>query len=209
MIKAIIFDIDGVLVDSFEANHQFIKDITKSLKLKQINKLQYKKHFALSFRELIKLTNNISNTKQVDKMVEAAVKRITYPNHLLKAYADCQKTLKLLGKKYKLGLVTGRQFSGLQLYFKQANNQNLFKTAVTLNDVKNHKPHPESLLLAAKRLKVKPEQAVYVGDAESDMLAAKAAGMKSIIFNNKSIKGADASISHFKELIPVINKIEN
>jgi hypothetical protein len=39
------------------------------------------------------------------------------------------------------------------------------------------------------------------------MLAAKAAGMKSIIFNKKPVKGASANISHFKQLIPTINKL--
>ena len=56
-----------------------------------------------------------------------------------------------------------------------------FRTAVAYEDTTRHKPHPEPLLLAANRLKIKPSGTVYIGDAASDMEAAKAAGMKFIL----------------------------
>lgn len=206
MIKAIIFDIDGVLVDSFEANHQFLKNVTKLLKLKFASKKSYRVNFALPFRELLKKENNIADHSKLDTLIEKARKKVRYPFHLIKIFDECQNTLNKLNKKYKLALVTGRTLSGLKVYYKHSKNKKLFKTAVTLTDVKKHKPHPESLLLAAKKLKIKPNEAIYVGDAKSDMLAAKAAGMISIIFNKKPVKGADANISHFRQLIPTIKK---
>ena len=207
MIKAVIFDIDGVLVDSFEANHQFLKNVTKLLKLKFASKKSYKVNFALPFRELLKKENDIVDHSKLDKLIEKARKKVKYPFHLIKTFDECEETLNKLNKKYKLALVTGRTLSGLKVYYQHSKNRKLFKAAVTLTDVKNHKPHPESLLQAAKKLKIKPSEAIYIGDAKSDMLAAKAAGMKSIIFNKKPVKGASANISHFKQIIPTINKL--
>lgn len=43
------------------------------------------------------------------------------------------------------------------------------------------KPHPEPLLLAARQCRVKPEQCIYVGDAERDIIAGREAGMKTLI----------------------------
>jgi N-acetyl-D-muramate 6-phosphate phosphatase len=45
------------------------------------------------------------------------------------------------------------------------------------------KPHPEPLLEAARRLKVAPEQCLYVGDDERDVIAGQAAGMKTVAAN--------------------------
>ena len=78
-----------------------------------------------------------------------------------------------------------------------------------LEDVKNHKPHPEPLLLTCRKLNIKPFQAVYIGDAPSDVRAAHTAGMRVIAYGKKPIKQADLSISHFKQLIPAIKKLES
>ncbi|MBI5530937.1 MAG: HAD-IA family hydrolase [Candidatus Doudnabacteria bacterium] len=207
MIKAVIFDIDGVLMDSFEANYEFMTDIASRLNLKFISKREYKLNFAKPFREILKSANSLSDVGEVEKLIEKIRKKVSYPFRLVKTYDQCEESLNSLNKKYKLALVTSRPVSGLKVYYKHAKNEKLFKTAITLNDVKNHKPHPESLLLAAKKLKIKPEEAIYVGDAKSDMLAAKAAGMKSIIFNKIPVRGATANIKHFKQLVPTINKI--
>jgi phosphoglycolate phosphatase len=43
------------------------------------------------------------------------------------------------------------------------------------------KPHPRPLLYAAERLGVEPHECVYVGDAERDVLAARAAGMRAVV----------------------------
>ena len=54
---------------------------------------------------------------------------------------------------------------------------NYFDTIVTQELTKNHKPEPEPLLLACKKLEIKPAEAVYVGDRLIDFETAKNAGM--------------------------------
>ena len=78
---------------------------------------------------------------------------------------------------------------------------------VAYEDTENHKPHPEPLLLAAKSLNVSPEECVYIGDVENDLIAGRAAGMKVIIYAKEAILGADAQTASFKELPQLIQKL--
>ena len=82
-----------------------------------------------------------------------------------------------------------------------------FKADVAYEDTKKHKPFPEPLILAAKKLKVKPEETVYIGDSESDMKAAKAAGMKFVFYSRKRLKGADVQVKSFNEIPDVVAKL--
>ena len=82
-----------------------------------------------------------------------------------------------------------------------------FKVDVSYEDTINHKPDPEPLLLAAQKLGVLPEDCVYVGDVENDVVAAKAAGMKSILYSNDKLYNADANFSSFSKLPELIKSI--
>jgi phosphoglycolate phosphatase len=89
-----------------------------------------------------------------------------------------------------------------------------FHVVVTREDTKNHKPDAEPLLLACKKLKIKPEEAVYVGDSVIDYKTAKNAGMKFIGFlSNGSTKkefkqaGVKITIKSLDELPRIIGKL--
>ncbi|MEO5953681.1 MAG: HAD-IIIA family hydrolase [Chloroflexia bacterium] len=77
-----------------------------------------------------------------------------------------------------LGVVTAKKLvtamRGLDLFDLAP----FFNTIVTLEDSSKHKPSPEPLLVAAQRLDIAPEQAIYVGDARVDIEAGNAAGMR-------------------------------
>lgn len=210
MIKAIIFDIDGVLLDSYDATYIYYKQLGKLLNLKAPSKADFHKRFYYQpTREMFRILNNIKNTTELNHKLEKARGKITSHLQFEKLIDGSSETLQALQKKYKLGLATSRSKTGLDRYLKFSKSKKFFKAIVGLEHVKNHKPHPEPLLLAAKKLKVKPSEAVYVGDAPTDLLAARAAGMKSIIYGRKKISGADARIFHLNQLIPAIKRLEN
>jgi phosphoglycolate phosphatase len=207
MLKAVIFDIDGVLLDSFEANLQHARDMAELAGLKAPTEKQYRKMFHLPFRHVFANINRIKTLYQVEQALVKARIEIDYPVHLLKYYDGCNRTLAQLSKKYKLGVVSSRTRRGIKTYLEYSKNKKLFKATISVEDVTNHKPHPEPLLLAAKKLRVKPFEAAYVGDARSDVQAANAAGMLAIAYNQKPIPGATATIRHFKELIPLLRTL--
>jgi pyrophosphatase PpaX len=77
----------------------------------------------------------------------------------------------------RLGVVTAKRRSTVELAFARVPVAHLFETVVGGDETEKHKPDPEPLLLAAERMGVEPTTAAYVGDSPFDIRAAKAAGM--------------------------------
>jgi pyrophosphatase PpaX len=80
----------------------------------------------------------------------------------------------------RLGIVTAKRRSTVDLAFARVPIAHLFETVVGGDETQKHKPDPEPLLEAARRLRVSPQDCAYVGDSPFDIRAAKAAHMYSI-----------------------------
>lgn len=80
----------------------------------------------------------------------------------------------------RLGVVTAKRRSTVELAFEHVPLGHMFETIVGGDETERHKPDPQPLLLAAERLGARPEETAYVGDSPFDIRAAKAAGMGSI-----------------------------
>lgn len=208
MIKAVIFDVDGVLVDSFEANFKFFTDLMNKFDHNFMEKEEFPKFFHVPMKELIRKTVRIENEEEIEKIWKSGKDReVPYPHELLDTPKHLKETIKNLSKDYKLGIVTSRIGQNVFDMPQISDLEEWFQVIIGYNDTKNHKPHPEPLLLAAQKLGVLPAECVYVGDVESDIIAAKAAGMKSVIYSKDKVPGADRNTSTFEELPVIIKSI--
>jgi pyrophosphatase PpaX len=88
--------------------------------------------------------------------------------------------LRLHDQGHRLGVVTAKRRSTVELAFARVPIAHLFETVVGGDETQKHKPDPEPLLLAAKRMNANPDETAYVGDSPFDIRAAKAAGMHAI-----------------------------
>jgi phosphoglycolate phosphatase-like HAD superfamily hydrolase len=79
-----------------------------------------------------------------------------------------------------------------------------FDMVVTALDVKNPKPHPESVEMILQRLNLKKEETVFVGDSEVDQQAAKSSGVKFIAYKNRAIV-SDACIGDHLALLNLLS----
>ena len=77
----------------------------------------------------------------------------------------------------RLGVVTAKRRSTVELAFAQVPLGHLFETIVGGDETERHKPDPEPLLVGAERLGADPSATAYVGDSPFDIRAARAAGM--------------------------------
>ena len=205
MIKAVLFDVDGVLLDSFDSNLDFIRNFLIAAGYRPPTRKEYKPLFYVPLRDVIVKLTGLKNKKEVDGLLNFAKSNNFRVRDPLMT-KDAINVVKSLGKHYKLGIVTGR----VRVYLFDTPMDSLepyFEMSVAYEDTKNHKPHPEPLLLAAKKLKTKPSNIVYIGDGKFDMLAAKAAGMKFIFYSKKSIKGEDTRVKSFREIPHAIEKL--
>lgn len=94
-------------------------------------------------------------------------------------YPGVEKTLhELRSKQLKLGLVTNNSRSGTELTLKRFNLGSVFDAVVTRDDCDEMKPSPSPLLKVLSDLRLRADDAIFVGDGVIDILAAKAAGIR-------------------------------
>ena len=99
----------------------------------------------------------------------------------LEACAGIEDVLvRLRAEGRRLGVVTAKRRSTVELAWASVPLSHLFETIVGGDETERHKPDPEPLLLAAERMGADPAETAYVGDSPFDVLAAKAAGMYAI-----------------------------
>lgn len=202
MIKAVLFDIDGVLLDSLVANHKFYENLFTRAGYTPPTREEYAASmFFSTMIDVIRQVTQSDSAEEIERVRVMGLDRKTlYPLDLVKMPDDAAPTIELLAEKYALGLVTSRIKQHIFAIPQMARLQHFFPVVVAFEDVAKHKPDPEPLLLAASQLDILPESIVYIGDAETDFKAAKAAGMKIIMYNNTQLQGADGYISSFSEL---------
>jgi len=172
--EALLFDLDGVLVDSIDAwwyslNEAFEKYNEKPISLEEFKKI-YWGHDLFYNIEKNNLSFEIGN--ECNKL---------YYKHLdkVKMFPEVDSVLNSL-KNYKKCLVTNTPRDSTSKILEKLKIDKYFTKVFTSNDVKIAKPNPEIIFLACDFLQIKPEEAVLIGDTESDILAGRNANCKII-----------------------------
>lgn len=208
--KAIIFDLDGTLIDSMPYHVAAFKDLLLEHKIK-IKKGELEKLIGQPTTKIFEILKKRHKFKEkiVDLREERRYHFFKFLGTQNIAFPGVMNTLKKLKKKYKIAVATGSS----RITFTHSTTsdfQEFFKEVITVDDVKRGKPHPDQLLLAAKRLKVKPEECLMVGDSIFDHVAAKNAGMDSIgvlTGNNKRKELLDSGAKYVFESVNELNKV--
>ena len=208
MIKAVIFDIDGVLLDSWEANIKFYQLLLKTSGYTAPSRKQIEGIFHLPMMDAIRVLANESSEEKVRKVWEMGRgRKVRYPIELLKIPEHAGDVVDGLSKIYRLAIVTSRVRSGVEDFFRVSGLKKYFEVVVSYEDYTHAKPDPEPLLMAVERLGVKAEEAVYIGDTATDIEAASAAGMKIILYAQAFLEGADFCVSSFREISGAVGKL--
>lgn len=209
MIKAILFDVDGCLIDSFESNLDFFQKVMKHFGFSGPTREEYKGMFHLPTTEVVKKVTKLQDAQKIQEISEFALSE-SFPYESLQPQMTkgAKEVLLELSKQYKLGIVTSRTRRWAFESHDLEKLKDLFSVVITFEDTKNHKPNPEPLLEAAKRLKVEPRECVYVGDAQTDRKAGKAAGMHAILYAKENYEQAKLDTESFEEIPKLLQKYE-
>ncbi len=184
-IRAVIFDLDGTLIDSIhwhaQSFHELSKVFGKPISMKKIMPLMRLPTEAIYRRLRIKKLFNIEIEKFLGLRRTKYYSIIHGKNLVFKDVFPALK--KLMGCRLAIATNSSRQTllasTPYGLFEK-------FGATVTYSDVLRAKPDPEMLFLAAKKLRVKPHECVVAGDSIMDVLAAKGAGMVPIAVFRKT-----------------------
>lgn len=207
-IEAVIFDVDGVLVESKEANIFMFQAVLAKAGYPTPTRKEILDCFHLPLRQSLERLTGSSDPEEIQRIWDSAHDPSVRPPHLYQFPDEIDDVLRRLNKSYRLGIVTSRSRGGMESVFMAHPIQHFFDVVVVFEDYNNPKPHPEPLLLAAKQLRVHPEAIAYVGDSTSDVEAAKAAGMKSIHLSPSKHQDADAGINSVVEIIEVLHELD-
>ena len=177
-VKPIIFDWDGVLNDSARALFKAYLVVLKKLGLPEITFSQFRKLWNSNYRDFeMRIGITQEKRKLSDKIWFEAYNRLKKE---VKLFPQAKEFLLKLKKNHKLGLVTVGSKKRVNGEIKRYGLRGIFSAVITADDVEKLKPDPEALILCAKKLRVDPEDCVYVGDSRGDIIAAKKAGMVSL-----------------------------
>ena len=177
MIKAILFDLDGTLFDSSEANIRSYSQAFREVGL-GFSAAEYRQAFGLRFPEM--MTKLAPDSTDEQRQEVRQLKSSYYKENLdhIKPNLGLISLLKSLRSNYKTALVTtasGPNVESLLDHFLPS--EDLFNVLIVGEDVSRSKPDPSCYLLAAKKLGVSADECLVFEDSEIGLAAAKAAGM--------------------------------
>lgn len=209
-IKAVMFDVDGVLVDSFEANVEYFKNIFETAGYVAPTKEEYRHMFHISLDDLIRLVAKNPDEMEFQR-IKSCAKKIKYPIEKMKLTEGSAETIKKLSEKYRLAIVTGRHEEGAEDYLKHSGLEEYFETMVHYGHYDNPKPHPEPLLVALERLGISPGEAIYVGDQKTDLESANAAGIPFILYSefDYGLENVKMKAEKFVDIFDMVEKIKS
>lgn len=175
-LRAVIFDCDGVLFDSLPANEAYYNAILAKLGLPPMDPAQLAlahRGSTLQFFEHV-LGNDAEKIEQARQVALSIDYEPFY--QLMRPAPGLHEILASLRPRYRLGMATNRGYTAREVVRRFGLEEYLTATVGT-RDVERPKPHPDMLLRCAEWLGVRPQEAVYIGDAKTDAEAAQAAEM--------------------------------
>jgi len=200
-IEAVLFDLDGVLINSFESWYQAFNDMLRAYRKEEMSREEFTdKCWGPD------LKHNLAELNLDEEAGKYCITEQLKLTALIKLFPGVKEVLNRIREEYKLkiGLVTNTPKKNVHRILEHFHLFGYFDVIVTGDDVKNGKPDAEMVIEACEKLKTKPENVILVGDTESDFMAGKSAGCTVIGVRSKS--AGDMHIENLHELFAVLDK---
>jgi pyrophosphatase PpaX len=174
----VLFDLDGTVVDSGSIILASMRHATREVLGRDFGDAELMQAVGGPGLEA---QMEVFAPERVDELVQVYRAHNEPLHDELEACAGMEDVLLRLHEDgHRLGIVTAKRRSTVELAFARVPIAHLFETVVGGDETQKHKPDPEPLLLAAERMSARPDETAYVGDSPFDIRAAKAAGMHAI-----------------------------
>jgi len=209
-MNGIIFDMDGVLFPTeglkFKAYAQVFKneyglelqDTPKRLGLSETKAMEL-------FLEILGRPEESGDIPKLTELKREAYYKILDQENF-QAYEGVENFLQQLkdSGEFKIGLATSSNRKSTDILLDRFDFRRFFETVICVEDVKEPKPSPETYLLAATKLGLKPDSCLVFEDSPAGIEAAKSAGMKCAAITNgvgeDQLNKADMVIDSFNQL---------
>ena len=171
--KAIIYDLDGTVLNTINMNMypliKIIKEETgEDWTFEQV--LKFLPYPGMKVMEELQVADK-------EKAYARWVKYVNEYEEGASLYPGFEEIFEAFDGSIIQAVASAKTTAQYQIDFVAKGLDKYMKTAVLANDTVKHKPDPEPLLECLKRLSLQPEDVIYIGDAHSDYLASKNAGI--------------------------------
>lgn len=210
MIKAIIFDLDGVIVHTDHFHYLAWKSVadnlgiyfdeTINMRLRGVSRMEsldiilerYKGKLSYAERTKVATIKNNRYRELLSKMTE---------NDVDSEVLETLKTLRDMGIK----LAIGSSSKNAGFILEKTGIRDLFDAVSDGNNIKNSKPNPEVFIKASEFLQIPPEYGIVVEDAVAGIEAAKRGGFKAVAIGDAhNHPQSDYKITNLKELLDIV-----
>lgn len=203
---ALIFDMDGVIVDSNPFHKKALLQFCEKYGFHLTEEQMKTSIFGRTNKEwLTKLFGNISpeRMKQLEEEKEALFRKIYSPH--IRPVKGLIEFLELLrANRIPMAVATSAPESNVQFTLEQTGTAGYFSTVITGDSVVESKPHPEIYLKAAGAIGYSPEDCVVIEDSLSGIKAARRAGCKVVgittTHSRDELLDVDLIIENFEKL---------
>jgi HAD superfamily hydrolase (TIGR01509 family) len=205
--KVIIFDCDGVLFASRDANIAFYNQILSQFQLSPMTREEIEYVHVSTAAEALRYLL----TKRDQNMAEEIIAHRPQVDYtpfirLMRMETNLRELLRALPQQIKRAVSTNRSYTiGDVLRIHGLEGE--FDLVVSALDVQNPKPHPESALKILHHFAISPSEALFVGDSEVDQESAQRAQIPFIAYKNRSLQ-ADYHIDDLLHIAEIVTRGE-
>ena len=186
MIEAVVFDLDGVLLDSEQLLDETREQLAKERGGRWHDRAQ-RDMMGMSSREWSRyMHETIGLPESPEDINREVVERLAAAyREQLPVIPGAREAVERLAARWPLGLASSSNRELIDLALELLGVRRLFKATVSSEEVARGKPAPDVYLEAARRLGVDPAHTAAIEDSHNGILAAKAAGMRVIAIPNR------------------------
>ena len=196
MIEAVVFDLDGLLLDSEQLWDEAREQLARERGGRWHENAQ-RDMMGMSSLEWSRYMHEVIGLPEPPEEINReVVLRMARPyRERLPVVPGAREAVERLAARWPLGLASSSNRELIDLALELMGIAERFKATVSSEEVARGKPAPDVYLEAARRLGVDPERAAAVEDSENGILAAKAAGMRAIAIPNRHFPPGEAALA--------------
>jgi HAD superfamily hydrolase (TIGR01509 family) len=208
VIDGVVFDLDGVLLDSEQVWDQAREDLASERGGRWHDRAQ-RDMMGMSSTEWSRyMHDRIGLSESPEEINREVVRRLSalYREHL-PLLPGAREAVERLAARWPLALASSSNRELIDLALELMGVRHLFKTTVSSEEVARGKPAPDVYLEAARRLGIEPARAVAIEDSHKGIRAAEAAGMRVVAIPNEHFPPDEEALRHADVVLRSLNDL--